>query len=68
MKSPDGDIHFSICLIGINHKNVLKFDWVSFRQANDELLQANLYLCELDFRLQTSTLSTERKNTSQYFT
>lgn len=44
---------------------MLKVDWISSRQDNDELLQVNNYLHELDFRLQ---LSTERKKISQYFT
>lgn len=44
---------------------MLKVDWISSRQANDELLQMNCYLCELDFGLQ---LSVERKKTSQYVT
>jgi len=67
LKSPDGDMPFSLHLIGTYRKNVLKVDWISSRQANDELLQANCYLCELDFRLQLSHLK-ERKKTSQYFT
>lgn len=57
-------VMFTISLLRINHKNVLKVDWIRSNQANDELLQANRFLCELDFRLQ---LSAERKKTSQYF-
>lgn len=52
---------FTISLLRTNPKNVLKVDWIRSEQANDELLQANSFLCELDFRLQ---LSAERKKTS----
>lgn len=46
----------TICLLRINNKNVLKVDWIRSNQANDELLQANTFLCELDFRLHLSQL------------
>lgn len=44
----------------INGKNVLKVDWISSRQANDELLQANRYLRESDFRLQLFQLKEKK--------